>query len=701
MIPTGNYAVHGSTAVIYLNNPPVNSLGHATRVELAAHLQEAMGNPAVKTVVITGAGKLFCGGADVKAFNTPLSRAEPSSRSIIESIEAGAKPVIAAIHGNALGLGLEFAMGCHYRVASPGARLGLPEVKLGLLPGGGGTQRLPRLVGAEAAVRMITSGDPVESTEAFKLGLVDEVLTGDLVSGAVAFAERLATNAQHPVTSHLPVKGTDCGGDVEALFAKERAALGKHKRGFPAPRECLACVEAAYKLPFSEGLKFERERFDLLVNGVESKAMRHLFFAERSAARVQGVAQETVRRPIQHVAVLGAGTMGGGIAMSFANAGFKVSLLEAKPEALERGLSNILKNYASTVSKGKLEQAEADRRIALIDATLDYSCVAQADIVIEAVFEDMGVKQQVFEKLDAICKPGAILATNTSRLNVDTIAGFTKRPQDVIGLHFFSPANVMRLVEVVRGQATAPDVIATSMALVSKIGKLPVIVGVCEGFVGNRMVSQYAREAEFLLEEGATPQQVDGALQAFGMAMGRFAMSDLAGLDIGWASRKRLAPTRPAHLRYSRVADRICELGRFGQKTGAGYYRYEAGSRTPTPDPEIEALIAACSAEVGITRRAISDQEIVERTIYALINEGAKILEEGVAQRASDIDLIYVNGYGFPAWRGGPMFLADTIGLAKVFAKIQEFQTAQGDFWQPSALLKRLAESGKTFAKPD
>jgi 3-hydroxyacyl-CoA dehydrogenase len=701
MTTTGNYAVHGSTAVIYLNNPPVNSLGHATRVELAAHLQEAMGNPAVTAVVITGAGKLFCGGADVKAFNTPLSRAEPSSRSIIESIEAGAKPVIAAIHGNALGLGLEFAMGCHYRVASPGARLGLPEVKLGLLPGGGGTQRLPRLVGAEAALRMITTGDPVESTEAFKLGLVDDVIAGDLVTGAVAFAERLAANAQHPVTSRLPAKLPDGGSDVEAFFENERAALGKQKRGFPAPRECLACVEAAYKLPFAEGLKFERERFDVLVNGVESKAMRHLFFAERAAAKVEGVAADTVQRPMQHVAVLGAGTMGGGIAMSFANAGFKVSLLEVKPEALERGLANIRKNYASTVSKGKLAQAEADRRIALIEGTLEYSSIAQADIVIEAVFEDMSVKQQVFEKLDAICKPGAILATNTSRLNVDTIAGFTKRPQDVIGLHFFSPANVMRLVEVVRGQATAPDVIATSMALVRKIGKLPVIVGVCEGFVGNRMVSHYAREAEFLLEEGATPQQVDGALQTFGLAMGRFAMSDLAGLDIGWASRKRLAPTRPAHLRYSRVADRICEMGRYGQKTGAGYYRYEPGSHTPIPDPEIEALIVASAAEAGITRRAISDEEIVERTMYALINEGAKILEEGVAQRASDIDLIYVNGYGFPAWRGGPMFLADTIGLAKVYAKIQEFHAAQGDFWQPSALLKRLAESGKTFAKPD
>jgi 3-hydroxyacyl-CoA dehydrogenase len=701
MTTTGNFSLHGGTAVIYLNNPPVNGLGHSLRVELAANLKGAMDNPAVNAVVITGAGKLFCGGADIKAFNTPLSRAEPSSRTIIEGIEAASKPVIAAIHGNALGLGLEFAVGCHYRVAAPGARLGLPEVKLGVLPGGGGTQRLPRLVNPEEALRMITSGEPVDSVEALRLGLVDEVIEGDLVAGAVAFAVRIAGRTVHPVTSRMEPKPVSLPGGAAAFFAMERLRLDKQKRGFPAPLECLACVEAACRLPFAEGLKFERERFDVLVNGVESKAMRHLFFAERAAAKVVGVPADTPQRSVQHVAVLGAGTMGGGIAMSFANAGFHVSLLEARPEALERGLGNIRRNYASSVSKAKLSQAEAEQRMALIDGTLQYERIAGADIVIEAVFEDMGVKKQVFDTLEALCKPGAILATNTSRLNVDTIASFTARPQDVIGLHFFSPANVMRLVEVVRGKATSPQVIATSMAMVRKIGKLPVIVGVCEGFVGNRMLSHYAREAEFLLEEGCTPQQVDGALQAFGLTMGRFAMSDLAGLDISWASRKRLAPTRPQHLRYSRVADRICELGRFGQKTGAGYYRYDAGGRTPVPDPEIDALIAACSAEAGIKRRAIGDPEIVERTIYALINEGAKILEEGVAQRASDIDLIYVNGYGFPAWRGGPMFLADTIGLDTVYAKVLEFHAQHGDYWLPSPLLKRLAESGKTFARPE
>ncbi|MBN9410065.1 MAG: enoyl-CoA hydratase/isomerase family protein [Burkholderiales bacterium] len=701
MTTDSNYAIHGSTAVIYLDNPPVNSLGHALRVQLDAHLRAAIDDPSVDSVVITGRGKLFCGGADVKAFNTPMSRAEPSSRSIIARIEAGTMPVVAAIHGNALGLGLEFAMSCHYRVASPGARLGLPEVKLGLLPGGGGTQRLPRLVGAQAALRMITTGDAVDSREALELGLIDELIEGDLVEGAVAFARRIVSQAPHRVTSRMRAEPVDTEGSTTAFFAAQRAVLERDRRGLAAPRECLACVEAAYRLPFDEGMAFERERFDVLVNSVESKAMRHLFFAERAAARVEGVAPDTAQRPIRHVAVLGAGTMGGGIAMSFASAGFQVSLIESKPEALERGLGNIRKNYASTVSKGRLSQADVDARIARIGGTLDFQAVAQADLVIEAVFEDMAVKKEVFEKLDAACKPGAVLATNTSRLDVNTIASFTRRQQDVIGLHFFSPANVMRLVEVVRGQATSPEVIATCLSVVRKIGKLPVVVGVCDGFVGNRMVSHYAREAEFLLEEGATPQQVDRALQDFGLAMGRFAMTDLAGLDIGWASRKRLAPTRPAHLRYSKVADRICEMGRFGQKTGAGYYRYESGSRTPIPDPEIDAVIAACAAEAGIERRPISDEEIVERTMYALINEGAKILEEGVVQRASDIDLIYVNGYGFPARRGGPMFLADTIGLAKVYARICQFHATHGEWWKPSALLQRLAEGGKTFAKPE
>jgi 3-hydroxyacyl-CoA dehydrogenase len=605
--------------------------------------------------------------------------------------------VIAAIHGSALGLGLEFAMGCHYRIAQRGARLGLPEVKLGLLPGGGGTQRLPRLAGVEAAVKMIVEGNPVSADEALAMGLVDEVAAGELLPAALDFARRVAKNTAHPVASRRQAKAPADAGFFEA----QRKRIATSKRGQPAPLECVACIEAATTMPFDEGMKFERERFDVLVNGTESKAMRHLFLAERAAAKIPGIPADIAPAKIGKVAVIGAGTMGSGIAMSFASAGIPVILFEARDEALQRGLATIRRNYEGTVSKGKLKQEEAEARIARIEPTLDMARMAEADLVIEAVFEDMAVKKDLFGRLDALCKPGAVLATNTSRLDVNEIAAATSRPQSVIGLHYFSPANVMRLVEVVRGAATSPEVVATSMNVVRLTGKLPVLVGVCDGFVGNRMVAQYAREAEFLLEEGATPQQVDGALQNFGLAMGRFAMADLAGLDIGWAGRKRLAPTRPAHLRYSKVADRICEMGRFGQKTGAGFYRYEASSRTPLPDPIVNDLIVECAREAGIERRTITDEEIVERTIYALVNEGAKILEEGIAQRASDIDLIYVNGYGFPAWRGGPMFYADTVGLDKVYARVIDFERRHGEFWKPAPLLKRLAESGKTFAKPE
>ncbi|MDZ4209400.1 3-hydroxyacyl-CoA dehydrogenase NAD-binding domain-containing protein [Rhodoferax sp.] len=692
-----NYLRHEHVAVIYLNNPPVNGMGHSVRQEVSTHLDAALADQEVSAIVIMGAGRMFCGGADIKAFNTPASRAEPSSRTLLKRIEASAKPVIAAIHGNALGLGLEFAMGCHYRIAQRGAALGLPEVKLGILPGGGGTQRLPRLVGVEEAVSMIIDGSSVDADNAMALGLVDEVAPGELLPAALAFASRVSRNTDHPVVSRRPA----AKAATPDFFEKERARLAKSRRGFPAPLECLACIEAATRLTFDEGLQFERERFDVLVNGTESKALRHLFMAERAAAKIDGVAPDTPTADIARVAVLGAGTMGGGIAMSFANAGIAVTLVESRAEALERGLATIRKNYSATAAKGRISQAEAEARIARIEGTLKFEWVAEADLVIEAVFEDMALKKEIFGKFDTHCKAGAILATNTSRLDVNEIAASTRRPQSVIGLHFFSPANVMRLVEVVRGSASSPETIACAMKVVRQIGKLPVLVGVCDGFVGNRLSAHYAREAEFLLEEGASPAQVDGALQAFGLAMGRFAMADLAGLDIGLASRKRLATTRPAHLRYSKVADRICEMGRFGQKTGAGYYCYEAGSRTPAPDPLIEQVIVDCAREAGITRRPISDEEIVERTIYALINEGAKVLEEGIVQRASDIDLIYVNGYGFPAWRGGPMFYADTVGLTRVYARICEFHRQHGEFWQPAPLLKRLAEAGKTFAKPD
>jgi len=696
-MPLQHYSVDDATAVITLDNPPVNAMGYALREELAGHLASAWADQTVKAIVIVGAGKLFCGGADVKAFGTPASRAEPSSRTIIKEIEASAKPVVAAIHGSALGLGLEFALGCHYRIAQRGAKLGLPEVKLGLLPGGGGTQRLPRVAGVEAAAKVIVEGDPVDADEAFKMGIVDEVVAGDLLPAAVEFAQRMTLRTHHPVASLRTARPPD----DPAFFETERKRIASAKRGQPAPLEALACVAAATTMPFDEGLKFERERFDVLLNGTVSKAMRHLFLAERAAAKVTGIGAEVVPAKVASVAVIGAGTMGSGIAMSFASVGVRVALLESTQEALDRGLKTIRRNYEGTVAKGRLAQQEAEARISRIAPTLDFDVVKDADLVIEAVFEDMDVKKDLFGRFDALCKPSAVLATNTSRLDVDEIANSTRRPESVIGLHFFSPANVMRLVEVVRGAASSAQTIATSMAVVRTIGKLPVLVGVCDGFVGNRMVAQYAREAEFLLEEGATPEQVDGALKNFGLAMGRFAMSDLAGLDISWASRKRQAATRPTHVRYSKVADRLCELGRFGQKTSAGFYRYEGGSRTPLPDPLVQEIIVECAREAGIERRAIGDAEIVERTIYALVNEGARILEEGIAQRASDIDLIYVNGYGFPAWRGGPMFYADTVGLDKVYARVCEFERQHGAFWKPAPLLERLAKAGKTFSQPE
>jgi 3-hydroxyacyl-CoA dehydrogenase len=687
---------HGDVALVELDHPPVNALSHGLRQGLEASLDAALADPAVRAIVLAGAGRLFCGGADLREMGTPVGALPPHTRDIRARMDASAKPIVAAIHGSALGGGLEMALACHYRVATDGARLGLPEVQRGLLPGGGGTQRLPRLVGVERALDMILSGDPVDARRGRELGLVDEVVEGDgdLRTAAIAFARRVAdAGGPHPVAARREARIDD----PDAFFAAARARVEREARGRHAPLECLACVEAAVRRPFDEGIEFERERIAVLLAGTQSKALRHLFFAERAAARIPDVPSDTPTRPIGRVAVIGAGTMGGGIAMSLANAGIPVVQLETTQAALDRGRATMTRNWAATVAKGRLSQAEMDRRLARVTQTLSYDDLADADLVIEAVFEDMAVKREVFAKLDAVMRPGAILASNTSRLDIDEIARATARPQDVIGLHYFSPANVMRLLEVVRGRATAPDVIATAMAFGRTTAKLPVLVGNCDGFVGNRMLSAYSREAGFLLEEGASPAQVDGALQAFGMAMGPFRMGDMAGLDIGWAGRKRQAATRPKHLRYSRVADRICELGRFGQKTGAGWYRYEAGSRTPIPDPAVEDIIAQCAAEAGIARRPITDAEIIERTMYALANEGAKILAEGIALRASDIDLVYANGYGFPTWRGGPMFHADTVGLPAVAARVREFHATHGDWWTPAPLLLELAAAGRSF----
>jgi 3-hydroxyacyl-CoA dehydrogenase len=694
MTATARLIRHDDVGVIELDNPPVNALALGLRVGLEASLEAALGDPSIVAIVLAGAGRMFCGGADLREFNTPAAAQPPFTGELRTRMDRSPKPIVAAIHGSALGGGLEMALACHYRVAAAGTQLGLPEVRRGLLPGGGGTQRLPRLVGVATALRMIVTGDTVDAAGAKAIGLVDEVAAGDVRAAAVTFARAAATRGgHHPVASSREVRLDD----ADAFFAAESKRVKAEARGLEAPLECLACVEAATRLPFDEGLAFERARFRVLVEGTQSKALRHLFFAERAAARIPGIAEDPATRPVRTVGVIGAGTMGGGIAMSLANAGLDVIQLETEQAALDRGRATMTRNWAGSVAKGKLSQDEMDRRLARVRGTLRYEDLADADLVIEAVFEDMAVKREVFGRLDAVCRPGAILASNTSRLDIDEIARSTSRPQDVVGLHYFSPANVMRLLEVVRGAQTAPDVIATSMAFGRATAKLPVLVGNCDGFVGNRMLSAYVREAGFLLEEGASPAQVDGALQRFGLAMGPHRMGDLAGLDIGWAGRKRQAATRPKHLRYSRVADRICELGRFGQKTGAGWYRYEADSRTPIPDPEVDRIIAECAAEAGIARRTIVDQEIVERTMYALANEGAKILAEGVALRASDIDLVYVNGYGFPAYRGGPMHFADTIGLAEVAEHVRQFHAAHGDWWTPAPLLLEHAAAGRGF----
>jgi 3-hydroxyacyl-CoA dehydrogenase len=695
MSEAASYSVRDGVAVVTMNNPPVNGLGSVLRPGIMDGIRKADADPAVRALVIIGSAKAFSGGADIREFNTPKMGVPPSLPEINDAQDACSKPMIAAIGGFALGGGLELALGCHYRVALPKSLLGLPEVKLGLLPGSGGTQRLPRIVGAAQAVQMMTTGNPVPAEKALALGLVDQIVPGDLLEGAVSFARQLIKEKKGPRRIRDMTVKVD--GEPKAFFEKARSDVGKASRGFPSPLEIVACVEAAVNKPFDEGRKFERERFAVLVEGNESKALRHMFFAERQTAKIPDVPEDTPTRPVKSAAVIGAGTMGGGIAMSLVNAGIPVTLIEMKQEALDRGMATIRKNYASTVSKGRLKQEEMDKRVALITPALELAAGKDADIVIEAVFERMDVKQDIFRKLDALMKPGAILATNTSTLDVNAIAAVTRRPQDVIGTHFFSPANVMRLLEVVRGAKTAKDVLATTMKLGKSIKKVPVVSGVCDGFIGNRMVEKYGQQSLFLIDEGCTPQQVDAAAYKWGMAMGPLAMGDMAGLDIGWEIRKRRTIERPDFV-YSKVGDRIAELGRYGQKTGKGWYRYDAGSRTPIPDPEVEKIIAQYRSENNIKTRSIPDAEIVERLIYALVNEAAYILEEGIALRASDIDMVYLTGYGFPAYRGGPMFYADTVGLKNVLNSIQKFQSGyQGAVWKPAPLLVKLANEGRKF----
>ena len=686
-------AARDGIAVITLDNPPVNGLGNALRARLLELLKKADADPAVKAVVLIGAGKAFSGGADIREFNKP--REKPDLPDVNDLQDGMKKPLVAAIAGFALGGGLELALACHYRIAAPGAQLGLPEVKLGILPGSGGTQRLPRIVPVADAVTMMTTGNPIRAEQAHALGLVDELAKGpDLLAAAIDYAKRLVAEKK-PLRRIRDMNAKV--DDPKKFFAQARQEVGKASRGYPAPLEIVSCIEAAVTKPFDEGRKFERERFAVLVETSESKALRHAFFAERQTTKIPDVPEDTATRPIRKAAVIGAGTMGGGIAMSFANAGIPVTVVETAQDALDKGLSRIRGNYAATVSKGRLAQGDMDKRMALIRGTLNLGQIADADIVIEAVFERMDVKQDLFRKLDGIVEDGAILATNTSTLDVDQIAAVTRRPGDVVGTHFFSPANVMRLLEVVRGRKTAKDVLATTLKLGKALKKVPVVSGVCDGFIGNRMLEKYGQQSLFLIDEGATPQQVDGALEKWGLAMGPFRMYDMAGNDIGWEIRKRRAKERPDMV-YSRIADRICEQGRFGQKTGKGFYRYEPGDRRAIPDADVQKIIDAYRAEIGVKPRQIADDEIVERCIYALVNEGAKILEEGIALRASDIDMVYLTGYGFPPYRGGPMFYADTVGLPKVLASIEKFQKGyQGSQWKPASLLVKLAKEGKRF----
>jgi 3-hydroxyacyl-CoA dehydrogenase len=690
------YERRGAVGVIIVDNPPVNALARAVRQGLVDALMQGLGDDGAKAIVVIGAGRTFIAGADIREFGKPLE--PPDLNLVISGLETSAKPTIAAIHGTALGGGLEVALGCHYRVALTTAQVGLPEVKLGIIPGAGGTQRLPRLTGAKAALDMITSGDFVRAPQAKALGIIDEIVDGDLLDGALRFAETaIARGTAGRRVRDNETKLTDARGNP-ALFAEYRSAVKKRARGQESPVRAVDAVEAAATLPFEQGMKREREIFEELVTSTQSRALIHAFFAEREAMNIPDVPASTPTRLIKTAAVIGAGTMGGGIAMNFANAGIPVTVIETTDEALSRGLGVVRNNYAATVAKGRLDQAAMDRRIGLIKGTLDLAAVREADVVVEAVFEEMAIKKELFARLDTLAKPGAVLASNTSTLDINVIAAQTSRPQDVIGTHFFSPANVMRLLEIVRGAETAKDVIATTMRLAKTLGKVPVLVRVCDGFVGNRMIFQYSREAEFLLEEGALPGQVDKALTDWGFAMGPFAMSDMAGNDVGWRIRKQAAASRPNDRRYSHLADLVCEKGRFGQKTGAGWYRYERGSRTPLPDPEVEALITAESKRLGMARQPISDEEIIKRTIYALVNEGAKLLEEGIALRPGDIDVIYLTGYGFPAWRGGPMFYADTVGLANVYADVKRFHETHGFFWRPAPLLEKLAREGKRFA---
>lgn len=693
----------GDVGVLTVNNPPVNALSPGVPEGIVAGVEALQKDAAVRAIVLVSGGRTFIAGADIKEFGkiTSGKTRDIGLQTLLLALEDCPKPVVAAIHGTAFGGGLETAMACHYRVGVGAAQVGQPEVKLGLIPGAGGTQRLPRLAGVAKAAQMCATGEPVKAADALQAGILDRVVEGDLLQGAVAFAREVADQGGPPRKTRD--QADKLGDRAAALGALQgvREAVRKRARGLIAPGKALDAVEAAVTLPFADGIGREAELFRECLFSDQSKGLIHVFFAERAVAKVPGLPREVTPLPIRRAAVVGAGTMGGGIAMAYANAGIPVLLKEVDQPALDRGLATIKKNYAGSVQKGRLSQEEMDRRVALVRPTLTFDGFKDADIVVEAVFEGMELKKQVFSELDRVTRPDAVLASNTSTLDVDAIAAATSRPRRVIGHHFFSPANVMRLLEIVRGKESSPAVIATSMALAKTLGKVGVLVGNCRGFVGNRMFHPYQREAQFLLEEGATVEQVDAALTDFGMAMGPLAVGDLAGLDVGWRIRKEYRHLEPAGQRVPLVADRLCEIGRYGQKTGAGWYRYPDGGRTPVADPEVERLIEESARGAGVARRTVAPEEIVERTVYALVNEGARILEEGIALRAADIDIVYVHGYGFPAYRGGPMWYADTVGLKQVYDRVRQFEQRHGDLWTPAPLLEQLAASGKTFADLD
>ncbi len=686
------YAIEGRVAVLTVDSPPVNALGSAVRAGLKEGIERAIADPGAEAIALVCAGRTFFAGADISEFGKPP--VPPGLREVHEVIEGSPKPVVAGIHGTALGGGLETALACHYRIGVAQARVGLPEVKLGILPGAGGTQRLPRLIGVEKAIEMICTGEPIDAHQAEARGILDEIVEGDLRAATIAYAARVVAQGRPLMRVRDRNRLIDEAVRRPEVFQAAREHYGRVKRGFLAPQHCISAIQAATEMDFDGGMRRERELFAELMASDQSKAQRYFFFTERQANKVPDVGRDTPRREIGNVAVIGAGTMGGGIAMNFANAGIPVLIVDTSQEVLDRGIAVIRRNYEGSARRGRISAGDVKTRMCLIRPSLDIAETGDADLIVEAVFEEMELKQSLFREIDKHAKPGAILATNTSTLDVNEIAGATERPADVLGLHFFSPANVMRLLEVVRGAATAPEVVATAMDLAKRIGKVPVLAGVCDGFIGNRMLHAYFDQAFALLYEGCQPQEVDRALTGFGLAMGPFAMSDLAGLDVSWRIRKQKGTTQP-------IADRLCELGRFGQKTGAGYYRYGEDGRTPHPDPQVAEIVEAEGLKVHASRRQIGAEEIVERCMLALVNEGAKLLEEGIALRASDIDVVYVYGYGFPVYRGGPMFWADLMGLGTALENIRGYHAAGHAVFAPAPLIERLAAAGKGFRDHD